>query len=80
MNFVTILWRIDPLLDKDFETDEATAVARKTRLYNRVTAGNGVMQTVDKQLQQLNYDNGNWGVFYVALPRSYLKGNWGRSS
>jgi hypothetical protein len=35
------------------------------------------MQPVARQLQHLGYDNGNGGVFYVSLPRSYLEDNWG---
>jgi hypothetical protein len=39
-----------------------------TLLYNnRVTVGNGVMQPVVRQLQKLDYNNGNGGVFYVVL-------------
>jgi hypothetical protein len=33
------------------------------------------MQPVSRQLQQLDYNNGNVGVFYVVLPRSYLEEN-----
>jgi hypothetical protein len=33
------------------------------------------MQPVARQLQQLDYNNGNVGVFYMVLPRSYLAEN-----
>jgi hypothetical protein len=53
-----ILWRID-------KRDNNRCYV--TRLYNnRVTVGNGVMQPVTRQLQQLDYRNGNGDVFYVA--------------
>jgi hypothetical protein len=31
-----------------------------------VTVGNGVMLPVARQLQQIDYNNGNGGVFYVV--------------
>jgi hypothetical protein len=33
---------------------------------------------VAKQLQQLNYNNGNSGVFYMSVLRSYIENNWGK--
>jgi hypothetical protein len=43
------------------------ATAWETRLYsNRDTVGNGVMQPIARQLQQLDYDDRNGGVFYVV--------------
>jgi hypothetical protein len=66
-----LLWRIDPLLSKDLETNnETTAVVTQHRgkhvSTTRVTAGNGVMQPVTRQLQQLDYKNVNGDVFYVV--------------
>jgi hypothetical protein len=59
------------LLGKDLETNN------ETRLYNNtVTFGNGVMQPVVRQLQQVGYNNGNVGVFYVVRAEGYKKDNW----
>jgi hypothetical protein len=35
------------------------------------------MQSVARQLQQLDYTNGNLDVFFVVRARSYLEDNWG---
>jgi hypothetical protein len=42
----------------------------QTCLYNnRVTVENCVMEPVARQLQQLDYNNGNRGVFYVVYAK-----------
>jgi hypothetical protein len=55
------LWHIDPLLGKDLETDETTAV---------------VMQRRGKHTSTTTVPVGN-GVFMWFVPRSYLEDNWG---
>jgi hypothetical protein len=65
---LNISWRIDPLPGKDLETNnETTTVAMQQRCKHAsttiVTVANGVMQPVARQLQQLDYRNGNGGGF-----------------
>jgi hypothetical protein len=59
------------LLGKDLETsNEITAIATQRCSKNASTTTEflleSVMQLVARQLQQLDYNNGNGGVFYVV--------------
>jgi hypothetical protein len=62
------------VLGKHLETNnETTAVALQQRSKYApttiFTVGNGVTQPAASQLQQLYYNNGNWGVFYSVLAK-----------
>jgi hypothetical protein len=35
------------------------------------------MQPIARQLQQLDYNNENRGIFMWSVPRIYLEDNWG---
>jgi hypothetical protein len=67
---IDILWHIDPLLSKYLETDETTAVARQQRGKQASTTIElhleTVMQPITRQLQKLDYSNGNGNIFYVV--------------
>jgi hypothetical protein len=57
----------DPFARKDLKTNNATTAVLMQHLYsNRVIAWNGFMQPIARQLQQLDYNNGNESVFYVV--------------
>jgi hypothetical protein len=54
--------------NKEGDKSRCYATERLTCLYNnRFTFGNGDMQSVVRQLQQLDYNNGNGGVLCVIL-------------
>jgi hypothetical protein len=60
------------LLGKDLEPNNGTvAVAMQRRGKHASTVGNGVMQPVARQLQQLDYNKRNMGVFYVVLAQEF---------
>jgi hypothetical protein len=62
---------MDRLLGKDLETYKVTTTVAMKRSgkhssTTRAAVGNGVMQPIARQLQHLDYNNGNGGVFYVV--------------
>jgi hypothetical protein len=62
------------LLGKDLEKNHETTPLRLC--IKKVTVGKGVTQPVARQLELLDYNNGNGGVFMWSLPRNYLEDNW----
>jgi hypothetical protein len=56
------MWRTDPLLDKDLETNETTAVAMQRRGKHASTTTKLLLETVfTNQSVQSGYKEGNWG-------------------
>jgi hypothetical protein len=65
-----------PLLGKNVKTNNEKQPlifnGRLTCLYNNIiTFGNGVMQPVARQLQQLNCNNGKWSVLNVIRAEEF---------
>jgi hypothetical protein len=58
----------------------AVAMQRRGKHTSTVTVWNGVTQPVATQLQQLNYNNGNGDVFYVARAEELSWRQLGRPS
>jgi hypothetical protein len=78
-----ILWRIDPLLGKDLETDnETTAIAMQQYGKHTSTAIELLLEMV--LCYSMLFSCNSWtaamkvGVFSMwSVPRSYLEDNWG---
>jgi hypothetical protein len=74
------LWRIDPLLGKELETsNETTAIIMQRRGKHASTKIvlqlESVMQSVARQLQQLDYNNGKEVFSMRFVPRSNIEDN-----
>jgi hypothetical protein len=82
ISILKILWRVDPLLGKDLETNkETTAVVMKRRSKHASTTEELLLEVVlyNPLLGSCN----SWtttietGVFSIgSVPRSYLEDNW----
>ncbi|MBM9509629.1 SGNH/GDSL hydrolase family protein [Actinacidiphila acididurans] len=71
------LWRLGlcPSMLKDADSHSASAQARRTRVYDRVVAYNGVLRQVCANYERCRYDNG--AVFgYRFTPDELSKWDW----